>query len=130
VAEERLVGGQLAAAISNVVVRRLAEVSGRGPSRARTTLGQDAIFVVIQEALTRAEREVVRIGDEAAVLRMRHGLQRAMEAALKADVEELTGRHIIGFISANHIDPDLAVEVFILEPDDGTQRNAEAESDV
>jgi uncharacterized protein YbcI len=130
VSEERLVGGQLAAAISNVVVRRLAEVSGRGPSRARTTLGQDAIFVVIEEALTRAEREVVRVGDEEAVLRMRHGLQRAMEASLKADVEELTGRRIVGFISANHIDPDLAVEVFILEPNERTQRTAEAESDL
>jgi len=42
-------------------------------------------------------------------------------------VEVLTGRHIIGFVSANHIDPGLVVEVSILEP---TERTAEAESDL
>ena len=34
-------------------------------------------------------------------------------------IEELTGRRVIGFMSDNHIDPDIAVEVFILEPLDG-----------
>ena len=116
--EERLSGGQLAAALSNAVVRCMAEVSGRGPSRARTTLGHDAVFVVVEDTLTRAERELVRIGDEAIVLRMREGLQRAMHAALDREVERLTGRHIIGFMSTNHIEPDLAVEVFILAPDE------------
>ena len=32
------------------------------------------------------------------------------------EIEELTGRKVIGFMSDNHIDPDLAVEVFVLEP--------------
>ena len=31
-------------------------------------------------------------------------------------IEDLTGRKVIGFMSDNHIDPDIAVEVFILEP--------------
>jgi uncharacterized protein YbcI len=26
------------------------------------------------------------------------------------------GRKVVGFMSDNHIDPDLAVEVFVLEP--------------
>ena len=116
--EERLSGGQLAAALSNAVVRCMAEVSGRGPSRARTTLGHDAVFVVVEDTLTRAERELVRIGDQEIVLRMREGLQRAMHASLDREVERLTGRHVIGFMSTNHIEPDLAVEVFILAPDE------------
>ena len=33
------------------------------------------------------------------------------------DIEELTGRKVVGFMSDNHIDPDLAVEVFVLAPD-------------
>jgi uncharacterized protein YbcI len=32
-------------------------------------------------------------------------------------VEEAMGRKVIAFMSQNHIDPDLAVEIFILEPD-------------
>ena len=31
-------------------------------------------------------------------------------------VEELTGRDVVAFMSNNHIDPDLAVEVFVLRP--------------
>jgi hypothetical protein len=31
-------------------------------------------------------------------------------------VQELSGRRVVAFMSNNHIDPDLAVEVFILEP--------------
>jgi len=117
VSEERLSGGQLAAALSNAVVRCMAEVSGRGPSRARTTLGHDAVFVVVEDTLTRAEHELVRIGDEQIVLRMREGLQRAMRASLGSEVERLTGRRVIGFMSTNQIEPDLAVEVFILAPE-------------
>jgi len=31
-------------------------------------------------------------------------------------VEEITGRKVIAFMSANHVEPDLAAEIFILEP--------------
>ena len=34
-----------------------------------------------------------------------------------ASIEELTGRKVAAFMSANHIDPDLAAELFVLEPD-------------
>ena len=33
-----------------------------------------------------------------------------------ASVENLTGRTVLAFMSANYIDPDLAAEVFILKP--------------
>jgi uncharacterized protein YbcI len=130
VSDERLRGGQLAAALSNAVVRCMAEVSGRGPSRARTTMGQDAVFVVVEETLTRAERELVRIGDEQTVLRMREGLQRAMHEKLDAEVERLTGRRVIGFMSTNHIEPDLAVEVFIFAPEPAAVAVADSASTV
>jgi uncharacterized protein YbcI len=125
VPEETLSGGPLAAALSNAVVRCMADVSGRGPSRARTTIGQDAVFVVVEDTLTRAERELVRIGDEQLVLRMREGLQRAMHGSLDREVERLTGRQVIGFMSTNHIEPDLAVEVFIFAPGTASARASE-----
>jgi hypothetical protein len=31
-------------------------------------------------------------------------------------VEELTDRDVVAFLSNNHIDPDLAVEIFVLAP--------------
>ena len=36
-----------------------------------------------------------------------------MEDDLSHEIEDLTGREVVGFMSDNHIDPDLAVEVFV-----------------
>ena len=48
--------GQLAAAISNTVVRALARTTGRGPTKAKTTLGDNGVFVVLQDSLTIGEQ--------------------------------------------------------------------------
>jgi len=45
-------GGRLDAAISEAVVRLLAESTGRGPTKARTTIDGDLIVVVLQDTLT------------------------------------------------------------------------------
>ena len=126
--DEHVTAGQLAAAISNTVVKAIAETTGRGPTKARTTIGQDSIFVVVQDTLTKGERTLVETGDEATVLRVREAWQRAMQATLNAEIERLTGRHVIGFMSTNHVAPDLGVEVFILEPADADGRVAEGEA--
>jgi uncharacterized protein YbcI len=122
---EHASAGHLAAAISNTVVRAIAETTGRGPTRARTTIGQDSIFVVVQDTLTKGERTLVDAGDRDTVLRVREAWQRVMHESLNREIEELTGRHVIGFMSTNHVEPDLGVEVFILEPSDADGRITE-----
>ena len=121
--------GQLAAAISNTVVRAIADATGRGATKARTTIGHDAIFVVVQDTLTKGERTLVEAGDRGTVLRMREAWQRVMHESLNREIEDLTGRRIIGFMSTNHIEPDLGVEVFILEPSDADGHVVEGHSD-
>jgi uncharacterized protein YbcI len=108
--------GELAAAISNAVVGALARTTGRGPTRAKTTLGENGVFVVLQDSLTRGEQTLADAGDGGAVLDLRRRWQRIMQADITRDIERLTGRKVVGFMSDNHIDPDLAVEVFVLEP--------------
>ncbi len=108
--------GELAASISNTVVRELANTTGRGPTKAKTTLGDNAVFVVLQDMLTRGERNLVEAGEENAVLELRRLWQKVMRTSCSRKIEELTGRKVVGFMSDNHIDPDIAVEVFILEP--------------
>jgi hypothetical protein len=39
-----------------------------------------------------------------------------MEDEFRTVVEEATGRKVIAYMSTVHIDPDLAVELFVLEP--------------
>ena len=108
--------GELAARISNTVVRALARTTGRGPTKAKTTLGDNGIFVVLQDSLTRGEQNLTDAGESEAVLDLRRRWQRVMRLELSREIEELTGRKVIGFMSDNHLDPDLAVEVFVLEP--------------
>jgi uncharacterized protein YbcI len=115
-AADHLTGGSLAAAISDTVVKALARTTGRGPTRARTTLGTNGVFVVLQDSLTRGEQTLAKAGEGQAVLDLRRRWQSVMKESVSQEIEELTGRKVIGFMSDNHIDPDLAVEVFVLEP--------------
>jgi uncharacterized protein YbcI len=108
--------GELSAAISNAVVKQLAQTTGRGPTKAKTTIGENGVFVVLQDTLTVGERTLNDAGEAQAVLDLRRRWQRVMEVDVSQAIEELTGRKVVGFMSDNHIDPDLAVEVFVLEP--------------
>ncbi len=108
--------GDLAAAISTAVVRALARTTGRGPTKAKTTLGDNGVFVVLQDTLTTGEQTLSDAGQGRAVLDLRRRWQAVMRDDISREVEQLTGRKVVGFMSDNHIDPDLAVEVFILEP--------------
>ncbi len=107
------------AAISNAVVRLLAEYTGRGPTKARTYINDDYIAVVLQDTLTKGERSLVRDGRTELVLSTRHAYQQTMREDLVAAVERLTGRTVLAFLSDNHADPDIAVESFVLAPQDG-----------
>jgi uncharacterized protein YbcI len=103
--------------ISNAVVKELATTTGRGPTKARTTFGQDAVFVVLQDTLTKGEHTLVDAGEETTVLDLRRKWQKVMRESCSKRVEEVTGRKVIGFMSDNYVEPDLVVEVFILEPE-------------
>jgi uncharacterized protein YbcI len=46
---------------------------------------------------------------------MRFAFQETMERELVAGVEKITGQKVLAFLSSNHIDPDIAVETFILD---------------
>ena len=118
--------GELAAAISNTVVSALSRTTGRGPTKARTTLGENGVFVVLEDTLTRGEQTLAEAGQQEAVLDLRRRWQAVMEHDVTRAVEELTGRKVIGFMSGDHIDPDLAVEVFVLEPLPKAQRRRAA----
>jgi uncharacterized protein YbcI len=108
--------GVLTAAISNAMVSLLHHYTGRGPTRARTTIDNDIVVCVLGATLTKGEQSLVQHGKAEVVLHSRRAFQDAMQADATAAVEELSGRTVVAFMSNNHIDPDLAVEVFILEP--------------
>ena len=121
---EAPVSGSRAAAISNHVVRTMSAYTGRGPTKARTYLNDDVVTVVLQDTLTKGERSLVSDDLDKLVLSMRKAFQGTMRHDLINGIEEILGRKVIAFMSDNHIDPDCAVEVFLLAPADaGPQGN-------
>jgi uncharacterized protein YbcI len=92
------------------------EYTGRGPTRSHTTINHNSVMVLLGDTLTRGERKLVESGKEDRVLQLRHDFQMAMREELIELVETTLERKVIAFMSQNHVDPDLAVEVFVLEP--------------
>jgi uncharacterized protein YbcI len=114
--EHRPAGGSIPAAISNAAVRIMAEYTGRGPTKARTSIRDDVVLILMQDTLTKAERSLLAAGQADFVMETRHRFQITMRNDLIAAVEILTERKVIAFMSTNHADPDMAAEIFVLQP--------------
>jgi uncharacterized protein YbcI len=112
-------GGELSAEISNAIVALMADYTGRGPWQSQTYVHQNLIVCILHDGLTKGERSLVADGKEDAVLQMRHTYQGTMRSELITVVERLTGRKVAAFMSDNHVNPDVAVETFVLELLDG-----------
>jgi uncharacterized protein YbcI len=90
--------------------------TGRGPTKAKTTINENIVTVLLADKLTKGERTLVENGRADRVIQIRHDYQLVMRDDLVGIVERELDRKVIAFMSQNHIDPDLAVEVFVLEP--------------
>ena len=110
------VAGAHSAAISKLAVRVVLDYTGRGPTKARTYIQDDLVSVVLQDSLTKGERSLLQDGEHGLVLDMRKTFQRTMKGDLIAGVEEIVGRRVIAFLSANHVEPDISIESFLLAP--------------
>lgn len=115
--EQRPAGGTLYSAISNAIVGIVHEYTGRGPTRARTSIRDDVVVVMLQETMLKAERSLVEDDKAELVAHMRRSFQQTMRADMSEAVAQLTGREVIAFMSDSHLEPDYSVEVFVLAPD-------------
>jgi uncharacterized protein YbcI len=102
------------ARISTSLVQLFAKYAGRGPTLARTTIGRDHVLVLVRDSLTKHEQTLTNTGREDVVIEGRQGLQGAIKDEAIALVEEVIGRKVVAFLSANHIDPDIGAELFVL----------------
>ncbi len=107
--------GSVAAAISRHVVRMVAEYTGRGPNKARTTIRDNVVVCITENNMTKAEQRLV-VEDEAELVdTIRRTFQMTMRDDLVAGIESITGRRVVSFLSDHDSDTDHAVEVFILD---------------
>jgi uncharacterized protein YbcI len=108
--------GSARAAISNLMVRLHREYTGRGPVKARTYTSDDLVACVLEDALTPIEQTLASDGQAETVGDVRGALQQAMRRDMVDGVEEISRRRVRAFLSANQVDPNVAVETFLLEP--------------
>jgi uncharacterized protein YbcI len=113
--EQRPTGGEFNAAIARAAVRYHAEALGRGPTKAQSFYRGATIVIILEDTMTKGERTLVSAGREDAVLQTRQAFQDALRPYMKSTIERLTGAKVRAFLSANHIEPDVAAEIFILD---------------
>jgi uncharacterized protein YbcI len=112
---QRPPGSSMYMAISSAIVGVLREYTGRGPTKARTTVRDNVVLVMLEQTLTKGEQVLVDKGRGERVLLLRREYQEAMREEGSARVAELTGRNVIAMMSANHLNPDLGAEIFVLD---------------
>jgi uncharacterized protein YbcI len=103
--------------ISRSVVRLHKELSGRGPSKARTYISDDLVVCVLRGGFTTPEQTLLQHGKADMVVRQRQALAGALRQPLIDTVERLVGRRVTGFTSGLQPDGEISTEVFLLEPE-------------
>lgn len=103
--------------ISNAVSRLHKEFIGRGPTNSRTTIDGNLVVCLLEGGYTRAEQTLTANDKGELVAAGRLGLQDAMRKAMIAAVEQTMGRRVQSFMSANDLEQNLQVEVFVLTPE-------------
>ncbi len=109
--------GDKLAAVSNAVVGVLRETYGRGPTKAKSYLNDNIVLVVLEDILTTVEKTLVASGHDGLVREVRLVYQAAETERFTSAVESAMGRRVITYHSQVVFDPDMAFEIFVLEPE-------------
>jgi uncharacterized protein YbcI len=112
------------AGITHALVGLHTEYYGQGPTKARSYMIGYAVVSILEGGFMTVEKTLMAEGRAIAVHHVRRSFQSAMEGRFRSVVEDGTGRKVVAYISQIHTDPDLAVELFVL--DGTTEAAAEA----
>ena len=108
--------GEALAEISNALVGLHKRFYGKGPVRAKTFLVDHTVLCLLEGGFTIVERTLIDIGRDEVVRDLRHNFQLAMQEQFTEVVETRLNRRVVAYLSQVHTDPDVAVELFMLEP--------------
>jgi uncharacterized protein YbcI len=112
-----LSGDDMLEAVTDAMVALHERYHHRTPVTAKTRmLGDDLLVCVLGGVYTDVEKTMIELQRSTIVQETRSTFQTAMERRFIDQVERLTGRGVLAFISNHHIGPDIEVEVFMLMP--------------
>jgi uncharacterized protein YbcI len=109
--------------ISRALVALFKESTGRGPNRARTYIEDSLVITVLYDTMTKAEKTLKSENREDTIRSLRRIFQGTFRDDAIEIVERLTGRKVLAFLSDHAVEPDYAIEAFVLEP--GLGENSE-----
>ena len=115
--ETPLRGEALLAAVTDSMVALHKRYHHREPVTAKTVLMSDELLACVMGGVyTEVEQTMIELQRETVVQATRSAFQNAMERRFIDEVERLSGRRVLAFISNSHVGPDLEIELFVLAP--------------
>jgi uncharacterized protein YbcI len=108
-------GEDLLTAVTESMVALHERYHHRVPVSAKTQLLEnDLLAVVMGGVYTDVEKTMIELQRGPVVQETRSAFQDAMQQRFIAEVERLSGRDVLSFISNSHVGPDLEIELFVL----------------
>jgi uncharacterized protein YbcI len=115
--EPPLTGDALLDAVTESMVALHQRYHHRQPVTAKTQLmGNELLACVMGGVYTEVEKTLIELEQQTIVQGTRSAFQHAMQHKFIDEVERLSGRHVVAFISDSHVGPDLEIELFVLGP--------------
>jgi uncharacterized protein YbcI len=112
-----LTGDDLLAAVTDAMVALHQRYHHRAPATAKTLmLGDDLLACVLGGVYTDVEKTMIELQHSRIVQETRGTFQTAMQGKFIAEVQRLSGRDVLTFVSDHHVGPDIEIELFMLEP--------------
>ena len=122
-ADPPLSGEELLSAVTEAMVALHERYYHRTPVSAKTQmLGDDLLACVLGGVYTDVEQTMIELERSTVVQETRSAFQNAMQSRFIDQVEHLSGRDVLAFISNHHIGPDIEIELFILAPPEALAR--------
>lgn len=105
-------------AVTDAIVALHVRYYHRVPTSARSQLlGDDLIACTLAGVYTDVEKTLIELQRQDVVRETRHSFETAMQHKFIAAVEAITGRSVTAFFTNHHVGPDVAVELFLLAPE-------------
>ena len=112
-----LTGDALLAAVTNAMVALHKRYHHREPVTAKTMLmSNEMLACVMGGVYTDVEKTMIELQRQTIVQQTRSACQTAMQDRFISEVERLSGRRVLAFMSNSHVGPDLEIELFVLAP--------------
>jgi uncharacterized protein YbcI len=114
--------------ISNALTRNHRAHFGRGAGSVKTVITKGFVVTFLEDIYTPLERTLIDGGRPEIVHEGRLAFQEMMRETYVAIIEGVTGRTVRAFLSQNHIAPDIAAEIFVLDVEPGETSDSDVEN--